>query len=180
MHRLTNLNRYKVTVANSNIKKDGRMTKEDTLDAKYAKKGSNSLQIPIRMMGKGAQNLTSQLFVSSNNNKQDIRGRERQKSFQSYTSTSKASNKIISRQKGEEFENNYHNENMRKLQEHLSQQKLEKRLSTFSKESGKNSIRVYKDDIHKLIVNRFGKDRITTFLDTEYIEDFNSVLKTMN
>lgn len=28
-------------------------------------------------------------------------------------------------------------------------------------------------------MNRFGKDRITTFLDTEYIEDFNSVLKTM-
>ena len=52
-------------------------------------------------------------------------------------------------------------------------------MSAFSKEQGKNSIRIYKDDIHKILVQRFSKDRITTFLDTEYIEDYNSILKTM-
>lgn len=36
----------------------------------------------------------------------------------------------------------------------------------FSKESGKNSIRVYKEDIRKIIIQRYNKDRITTFLDT--------------
>lgn len=29
-----------------------------------------------------------------------------------------------------------------------------------------NAIRIYKDDIHKIIVSRYSKDRITTFLDT--------------
>ncbi len=30
-----------------------------------------------------------------------------------------------------------------------------------------------------MIVHRFSKDRMTILLDTEYIEDFNSVLQTM-
>lgn len=58
---------------------------------------------------------------------------------------------------------------MRRVSCRLDEDKLEKRLSAFSKEQGKNSIRIYKDDIHKIIVSRFSKDRITTFLDTEYI-----------
>lgn len=68
---------------------------------------------------------------------------------------------------------------MQQLSSYLDEDKLYRRLCVYSKEIIKISIRLYREDLQKLIVHRYGKDRITTFLDTQYIEDYNSILKTL-
>jgi len=48
-------------------------------------------------------------------------------------------------------------------------------LAGISKDSNKDTIRIYKDDFQKIYGYRYGKDRITSFLDYEYIEDYGSL-----
>ena len=44
----------------------------------------------------------------------------------------------------------------------------------------RSSLRIYKEDLQKIICQRYGKDRISSFLDFEYIEDYDSMLERMN
>lgn len=39
---------------------------------------------------------------------------------------------------------------------------------------------MYKEDFQKMITLRYGKDRVTQFLDMEYIEDYSSITRTLN
>lgn len=45
--------------------------------------------------------------------------------------------------------------------------------------AGKSSLRIYREQFRRMFLQRYGRDRITPFLDFEYIEDFDSVVTTI-
>jgi hypothetical protein len=48
-------------------------------------------------------------------------------------------------------------------------------LGDISKDGNKDTIRIYKEDFNKIYSFRYGKDKITSFFDYEYIEDYDSL-----
>lgn len=46
--------------------------------------------------------------------------------------------------------------------------------------TSKYSLRIYREQFRKLFIQRYGRDRITGFMDMEYIEDYKSIVEMIN
>lgn len=68
---------------------------------------------------------------------------------------------------------------MKIIEKAYDSEKLYELLAEISGNRNKNNLRIYKEALRKVYLNRFGKEKITSFFDYEYIEDFGSQDKLM-